>query len=518
MPRSHLPMRKMREILRLKLACGRSHEEIARSIKISVSTVSGYLRRAQEVQLKWPLPEDLTDGQLEELLHSRSEKTQKRPEKEVDWQYIHTELKRKSVTLMLLWNEYKEKEPEGLSYSQFCHRYHKWKEPLEVWMKQPHKAGEKLFVDYAGQTMPVLSDAETGEIREAQIFIAVLGVSNFTYAEGTWTQTLSDWISSHINAFEYMGGCPEIMVPDNLKSGVTKSHLYEPDINPTYQDMARHYGAVIIPARPRKPQDKSRAENGVLYVERFILARLRNRSFLSLFDLNQSIRTLLEELNQRPFQKLAGSRSSQFEEFDKPALKSLPVIKYEYAEWKKSRVGFNYHVEIERHFYSVPFALAKKEVHIRYTPQTVEIFYEEGRIASHVRSSHKGGYTTRGEHMPPSHKHQADWTPEKIKSWAQKTGGFTEKYIDEVMKSRPHPEQGFKSCLGILRLGKSYGNERLEGACRRALHIGTRTYKSIESILKNNLDLAPLPISNTCEAGKKIQESHEYIRGKNYFK
>ena len=520
MSRNHISMRKTREILRLRFDCKCSHKEIAKSICIGSTTVGECLARAKKANISWPLPEDLTDEQLEVSLYPSAQKTSAKAEEQrgkIEWNYIHQELKRKHVTLMLLWNEYKQHHPRGLSYSQFCHRYREWNERLDVWMRQPHKAGERLFVDYAGQTMPVLLNKSTGEIGDAQIFVATLGASNFTYTEGTWTQTLPDWIKSHVNAFEYLGGCPEIVVPDCLKSGVHKTHLYEPDINPTYQDMATHYGVAVIPARANSPKDKAKVENGVLQVERLILAKLRNRVFLSLHELNQAIRPLLDELNRRPFQKLPGSRLSQFIELEKPVLKPLPARRYEYAEWKKVKAGFNYHVEIDKHFYSVPFTLIKKELHARYNTKTIEIFYQSTRVASHLRSYVAHGYTTDPQHMPKSHQRHAEWTPERIASWARKTGNATEKLVETIMSSYHHPQQAFRSCVGIIRLGKSYGTGRLEAACKRALHIGAHSYKSVESILKNNLDQNPLPANPPHSNGKNIPDSHEYIRGKAYF-
>ncbi len=514
MSRNHIMMHKVKEILRLRFDYGYSYEDISKSVGVGKTTVSECLRRFEGANLRWSA--DLTETELELKLYP-PQKTSENQKGQIDWEYIHKELKRKSVTLQLLWSEYKDKNIESLSYSQFCRNYNIWKKPLDVWMHQTHKAGEKCFVDYAGQTMPVMSNAETGEIREAQIFVGVLGASKYTYAEATWTQTLPDWINSHINMFEYFKGCSEILVPDNLKSGVIKCHLYEPDINRTYQDMARHYGAVVIPARPKKPKDKALAESGVFFVERFILAKFRDRTFLSLLDLNEALKVLVEDLNRKPFQKLEGCRLSHFEELDKPALKALPGIRYEYAEWKKVRVGFNYHVEIEGHSYSVPFKQAKEEVCVRYTSKTVEIFYKNNRIASHIRNYQKYGYTTDKTHMPKNHQKQAEWTSDRLLNWAQKIGEATEKLIEAVMKSRPHPEQAFKSCLGIMRLGKSYGDDRLEKACWRALHIGAHSYKSIESILKTNLDFAPLPVQDLSEDQEKVQESHEYIRGKSYF-
>lgn len=511
-------MRKIKEILRLSWDCQYGHRFIARSVNVSSSTVSDCLKRARAAKLSWPLPQGLGDEQLEALLyHSTPKISPKTKEQrgEIDWVYIHKELKRKHVTLQLLWDEYKQRHPEGIRYSQFCYCYREWTQHLEVWMRQPHKAGEKLFVDYAGQTVPIVINRNTGEIHEAQIFVATLGASNFTYIEATWTQTLPDWIRSHVNAFEYLQGCPEIVVNDNLRSGVSKSHIYEPDLNPTYQDMATYYGVAICPARANSPKDKAKVENGVLQVERRILARLRNRTFFSLEELNEALWGLLDELNRKPFQKIPGSRLSQFEEIDKPALKPLPTTRYEYAEWKKVKASFNYHVEIERHYYSVPFTLIKKELHARYNTKTIEVFYQGARVASHIRSYIAHGYTTDPLHMPKSHQRQAEWTPERIASWAKKIGKATGELIEAVMASRSHPQQGFRACLGILRLGRSYGDDRLEAACKRALHIRAYSYKSIESILVNKLDQSPLPaqLPDTTEATK----FHENIRGKDYF-
>jgi transposase len=514
MSRSHLSMRKIREILRMRFECQCSYQAIATSIGISSSTASDCVNRAKAANLNWPLSSDLTDEQLDLYLYPPAKNISKEQRGEVDYAYIHKELKRKHVTLMLLWQEYKQQYPQGLQYSQFCQRYRDWTQQLDVWMRQPHKAGERLFVDYAGQTMPVVIDGSTGELGKVQIFVATLGASNYTYVEATWTQTLPDWIQSHTNAFEFFGGCPELVVPDNLKSGVHRAHLYEPDINPTYQDMATYYGVAIIPARSSTPKDKAKVENGVQQVERQILAKLRNRTFFSLGELNQALRFLLDELNQRAFQKLPGSRLSQFQEIEKPALKPLPISRYDYAEWKKVKAGFNYHVEIDKHFYSVPFTLIKKELYARYNAKVVEIFYQSKPVAAHMRSYVAYGYTTHPLHMPKAHQRYAEWTPQRITSWAKKIGEATAQLVETIMTSRAHPQQGFRACLGILRLAKGYGEDRLELACQRALYIRAHSYKSVESILKNKLDQQPLPSAIQPDV---LPDSHEYIRGQNYF-
>ena len=409
-----------------------------------------------------------------------------------DYTEIHRELKRKGVTLFLLWQEHKEAHPEGYQYSRFCDLYREWVGKLDLPMRQDHKAGEKLFVDYAGQTMPVI-DRLTGEIREAQIFVAVSGASNYTYGEASWTLSLPDWIGSHSRAFAFMGGVHELVVPDNLLSGVSKACRYEPDINPTYHEMARHYGTAVMPARVRRPKDKAKVEAGVLGAERYILARLRNHTFFSLAELNRAIGTLLSEYNEQPFQKLPGSRRSVFEALDKPALRPLPCEGYEYAEWKKATVNIDYHVEVNRHYYSVPYQLVKEKVDVRVTNTTVECFHNGQRVASHLRSDLAGRHTTVTEHMPKAHREYAEWTPERLVRWAAKSGGATAGVVERILSSRPHPQQGFRSCLGIMRLGKQYGPDRLEAACARASAINATSNKSIESILKKGLDKRPLP-------------------------
>jgi transposase len=379
-------------------------------------------------------------------------------------------------------------------------------------MRQDHRAGEKLFVDYAGQTVPIVNQ-HSGELREAQIFIAVLGASNYTYAEATWSQSLPDWIGSHQRTFSFLGGVPEIVVPDNLKSGVHKAHLYDPDLNPTYQDLAGHYGVAVIPTRVRAPKDKAKVEVGVLIVERWILAALRNRTFFSLAELNRAIQQLLVRLNNRPFRKLPGSRQEMFTSLDQPALQPLPASGYTYAEWKKVRVNIDYHVEFERHYYSVPYQLVKKQLDARITDHTVECFYKNQRVASHPRSFFKGGHTTVHEHMTKAHQQYGDWSPRRFIQWAEKIGPATAGVITRALSARRHPQQSYRSCLGILRLGKSYGDTRLEAACGRALLLGSCRYKSIESILRHGLDARPLPQQQELD----IPEDHDNIRGPSYY-
>lgn len=515
MPQERLSMRKISEVLRLKHAQKLSNRKIAKCCNVGRATVASYLSRAHEVGITWPLPEDMTEAELHQrLFSSKSHHYKAVSVPEPDWNTVHQELQRKGVTLFLLWEEYKQAYPEGFQYSWFCREYRKWRGKLDLVMRHTHRAGEKLFVDYSGHTIPII-DPHTGEVFQAEIFVAVLGASNYTYAEATWSQGLQDWIQSHVRTFEYLQGVPEIVVPDNLKSGVHKAHLYEPDLNPSYQDMAKHYNVAIIPTRTRKPKDKSKAEVGVQVVARWILAKLRDHTFFSLVALNREITRLLEPLNERLFRKLSGSRRSLFEELDKPALQPLPQSRYEFAQWKKARVHIDYHLEIDRHFYSVPHQLIKKQLDVRYTEKTVEIFHQNNRVASHQRSYRKGGYTTVKEHMPQAHREYAAWTPERLINWAGKTGPYTAQIVETIMANKIHPQQGFRPCLGIMRLGKNYGTDRLENACHRAAVLGSFSYKSIASILKNHLDQQALPLHE--ERSPEEPMNHENIRGANYY-
>ena len=356
-------------------------------------------------------------------------------------------------------------------------------------MRQEHRAGEKLFVDYAGQTVPVV-DRETGGERQAQIFVAVLGASSYTFAEATWTQTLPDWTASHVRAFEFIGGCPELVIPDNLRSGVSRAHRYEPDLNPTYHDLARHYGVAVLRARVRRPRDKAKAEVAVQVVERWILAALRHRTFFSLVELNAAIAELLERLNARRFRKLPGSRRSQFELLDRPALRPLPASPYVFAEWKAARVSMDYHVEVDGHYYSVPHALVRRQLDVRLTARTVECFHRGQRVASHVRSPHRGRHTTAAEHRPEKHRRMGDWTPDRFIDWAEKIGPDTAALVTAVL-GRRHPQQAYRSCIGLQRLAKCYGDARLEAAAARALAVDSCSYRGVESILRHRLDEAP---------------------------
>ena len=511
MPGKRLSMRKIREVLRLRLSHKKSIREISQSCSIGKSTVSDYVLRASAAGLSWPLPDDISDEELERRLYAAPGQLSR--DKQVpDWTNVHKELKRKGVTLALLWHEYKEKNPQGYQYSWFCHEYAKWSGKIDLVMRQEHRAGEKLFVDYAGQSVEII-DRMTGEVKQAQIFVAVLGASNYTYAEATWSQSLPDWIGSHVRALSYIGGVPEVLVPDNLKSGVNKACFYEPDLNPTYQDLASHYDTVVLPARVRKPKDKAKVEAGVQIVERWILARLRNHTFFSLAELNLEISKLLEKLNNRNFQKLPGSRKIMFESLDRPALKPLPSAVYQLAQWKKATVHIDYHVGVDGHYYSVPHQLVKKKIDVRFTENTVECFYKSKRVASHKRSYQKGHHTTVRDHMPLRHQQYHDWSPQRFLRWASKIGPHTEQLTEIILSSRNYPQQAYRTLLGILRLGRSYTDQRLEAACARAIAIGATSFRSVESILKNGLDHRELPEED--EASPPV--SHDNIRGSQYY-
>jgi transposase len=512
MPKERLSMRKIKEVLRLKWECGLSKQKIAQSCGVARSTVGDYLMRAGAAGWSWPLPEEISEAELEQRLFPAPPRPRKEQRPLPDWSTIHKEVRKKGVTISLLWTEYKLDHPQGYQYTQFCNHYRHWKESLETCLRQEHKAGEKLFVDYCGPTVPVM-DRTTGAVREAQIFVATLGASNYTYAEATWTQQLPDWIGAHVRALNFLGGCPEVIVPDNLRSGVSQACRYEPDINPTYQSFASHYGVAIIPARVRKARDKAKVEKSVQVVENWILARLRNQTFFSLTELNQAIRAGVDELNHRPMQKWNETRRSLFESLERPTLRPLPVTPFEFADWKKATVGNDYHIEVDRHYYSVPYTHVRRKVEIRYTAHIVEIYWQGQRIASHVRSDRPGGCTTVREHMPPGHQEVMDWTPERLKQEAQGVGVWTGRLIERVFESSPHPLQGARTSLGILRLGKAFGTNRLERACERALLIQAFSYKSVRSILQKGLD--HLPPLESPPPTPPIQ--HPNIRGPKYY-
>ena len=464
MPRKRLSMRKIRDVLRLKYGLGRSHREIAAILRISHSTVGSYVRRAREAGVSWPLPDELDDARLEAALYPPTPPSRvRRPEP--DWGRVHRELSRhKGMTLQLLWLEYREAHPDGYQYSRFCDRYREWRGRIDVVLRQVYRAGEKAFVDYAGPTVEV-TDRRTGEIHEAKVFVGVLAASNHTFVDLTRTRSLPDWTASHVRMFEFWGGVPELVIPDNEKAAVRQASRYEPDVNRTYHDLVVHYGTAVLPARPRSPQDKAKVEAAVQNV------------------------------------------------VDRPALKPLPADRYEYAEWRKARVNIDYHIQVDGRFYSVPHALARREVEVRLGTTTIEIFHKHRRVAAHVRGRSKGGYTTVPAHMSAAHRAHLEWTPSRLVRWARKTGPETAAFARKLLETRRHPEQGYRSCLGLMRLARAYPAERMEAACRRALDIGAHSYKSVKTILSAGLDQA----DDGDQRSLSLPADHAHVRGPDYY-
>jgi transposase len=506
-------MRKLKEVLRLR-SLGLSQHQIARSCCISQSTVHEYVSAAQAASVQWPLPEGWDDQQLEQrLFPQRPAPTVWRKHPEADWAQIHQDLQtHKDLTLQLVWQERRESNPEGYGYSRFCDLYRRWLQKLDLVLRQEHRAGEKMFVDYAGATIPI-HDPQTGEVQPAAVFVAVLGASSYTFAEATPGQDLRSWIGSHRRAFEFFGGVTEVVVPDNLKAAVTHPSYYEPELNPTYRDLGEHYGVAIIPARPYRARDKAKAEVGVQVVQRWIVAALRQRKFFSLEEANQAIAELLVRLNQRPFRKREGSRATLFAQLDRPALRPLPASRYQFGQWKRARVNLDYHIEVERHYYSVPYALVHQEVDARLTAETLEVLHGGVRVASHVRSYEAGRATTLTDHMPKAHQKHVGRTPSRLLEEAQQTGPCTGQLVEAILAAKRHPEMGYRSCLGILRLAKTYPVERMEAAARRALRARAYSFQSLDSILKNQLDHLPLPDDPPVPPAV----DHDNIRGADYF-
>lgn len=509
MAQEWISMRMLSEVLRLKLEKKLPIRQVSLSCKLARSTVSDYLGRARVAGLRWPLPEGMDDAALNKLLFPERQNTDERLKP--DMAYVRNEMRRKSVTLQLLWEEYRKDNSDGYGYSQYCQIYRDWLGTQEYTLRQEHRAGEKLFVDFAGDTIPVYN-AITGEIRQAHVFVAVLGCSNYTYAEATWTEKLDDWIDAQINAMEHNGGVTDAVVPDNPKPIVTSPCWYDPDINRTYQELAEYYGFAVIPARPGKPRDKAKVESGVLVVERWILAALRNQKFFSLGELNEAIRQLVKRLNERSFKKLKGSRKEVFEQLERSTLKPLPVSRYELAHWKNVTLNIDYHIELDGHYYSAPCHLVRQKLTARYTNKTVEIYNKSKRVAVHARSYLKGRYTTVMEHRPPSHQHYLDWSPERIQSWAFSIGQDCGVAVQLLIESKSIPEYAYRSCLGIIRLGKSYGNDRLNQACVRAIKCNIVGYRQIKSILKSGHDRLPLTA-----APEPAAVIHDNLRGAQYY-
>ncbi|GAC1576981.1 MAG: IS21-like element ISPsy14 family transposase [Candidatus Dormibacteria bacterium] len=506
-------MRKVGEVLRLA-AEGLSDRQISHSVGLARSTVGEYRQRAQRAGVSWPLPAELDSAALEERLFPRpSTAVGARPEP--DWREVHRELKRKRhVTLQLLWVEFREVHPDGWAYSQFCAHYRRWLGLQDVVMRLEYRDGERLFVDFSGDTMPVVAP-DTGEITQMQVFVAVLGASGYLYVEATRGQDLPSWLGAHVRALEFCGGSPAALVPDNLKSGVTKACWYDPEINPSYLELARHYGTVVLPTRPSHPRDKAIVEVGVQVAERWVLAPLRNRRFYSPGELNAAIAETTAAVNGRAFRGLPSSRRDLFLESEKAALRPLPSARYEFPDWKKAKLNIDYHVEFDHHYYSAPHRLVRQEVEVRATVSVVEIFHRGRRVASHRREHGRRRFITDPAHMPASHRAHLEWTPSRLIGWAGTVGASVAEVAETIMRTRPHPEHGYRACMGLMRLAKVYGDERLSAACRRALVINATSYRSVESILKNGLDRVP-----ATQLALVVPEpvAHENVRGADYYR
>lgn len=499
-------MRKLKEILRLKLDAGLSHEQVAAALQVSKGVVAKYVKLAAVVNLTWPDIQALDDGTLERCLLVAPEKP--RNHVQPDYGMIHRELRRKGVTLMLLWEEYRAEHAhlQTYGYSQFCEKYRGFARQLKRSMRQIHRAGEKLFIDFAGPTMALTSGGR------AHIFVAALGASSYTFAWATERETMADWLESTARALTFYGGVPVLIVPDNPRALVADANRYEPRSNDTVLDFARHYGTSFLPARPYHPQDKGKAESAVQIVERWILARLRHQRFASLHEVNRAIAPLLKQLNERPFQKMPGSRASLFAELDAPALQPLPLLRYELASFKTVKVHIDYHIEVDRHRYSVPHALVGQVLEARITRVTVELLHRGQRVACHAKSERAGGFTTVDAHMPAAHRAHREWTPQRLIDWGRRIGPATAEVVTRLLAENKHPEHGYRACLGLLSLAKRYGHPRLEAACMRALQLGAFKYRHVRDILANHQDPhAPASVADW------VSPDHAHVRGPDYY-
>jgi transposase len=507
-------MREIKEVLRLKFDLKLSNSKIALAVNISETTVERYLHRVKKHKIPWPLTTDVTNDQLEALLYPAIEEPSERYTMP-DFQYIHKEFKKKGVTLQLLWEEYSS-TLGGYSYSQFCNLYSLWRKCDETWMIQLHKAGVNTFIDYAGLTIPIFNP-KTGDVAyNAQVFVSVLGASSYIFCEATKSQTIEDWIGSHKRMNIFFGGTTECWVPDNLRTGVTQADRYEPNINQTYLNLSQHYGVAIVPARVRRPQDKSKAESGVYLVETQILARLRNHKFFDLEEANKAIKELLDSVNKKPFQKMPGSsRYSLYLELEKPALQAIPEIPFELFHWGTHKINPGYHVIITEVPYSVPSTFVGKVVEYKYNERTVEFFCKGRSIATHTRSYEPGIPVTNNNHRPAKHQYQAECTPEEIQKQALGIGAPTLTWVEHVLENPSlHIKLRINIALGVVRLSKKYTNDRLNAACSRGLFYSNFTRKGIKDILERELDKQALPQK---EIIKPLPQQHSNVRGFAYY-
>lgn len=507
-------MRKIHEACRLRLKMGLGVNQIAGACNISTSTASAYVNRIEELSLNYEEISSLDDDSLCKLLFPETAEAPV-PDKEMpDFEYLAKEMKKKGVTLQLLYEEYRRGHPSGYSRSRFYEKYRAYAKRLDPVMRFNHKAGQKMFEDFSGDR-PHYINHETGELIEAELFVSVLGASSYIFACAVEDQKVKNFINGNIMAFEYYGGCPECLVPDNLKSGVTSACYYDPEINKTFAEMAEHYNVAVIPARAAKPRDKAKVENAVLQAQRRILAAIRNRTFFSLQELNEAIMEEVDNLNRRPMAVTGKSRQELFEEIEKPALRPLPAERFEIYNYKSpAKLHIDYHIEVEKSYYSVPYTLIGETVDVKYNSRVVEIYHKRKRVAGHIRSYKKGEFVTQDRHMPHEHRQYLEWTPERIKEWGGRIGPHTSIMTQRIMEGRKHPEHGFRSCLGIIRLSKQYTPERVENACKRALSVDAYNYRSVKSILQSGLDRAAY-LEEQRDA-KPIE--HPNIRGGEYYR
>ena len=512
MPRKRLAVRKIMDVLRLKEA-GFSQRQIAESLACARSTVGDTLSRAAATTLTYEEAQGLDEAALQARLYPGNSGSPRR-RTEPDYEYLHRELRRPGVTLQQLWVEYREDHPhDGLQYSQFCRHYRSWEGTIDVVMRQQHRAGEKVFVDFAGHTQGVV-DPASGEIWQAPVFCSCLGASSYTYVEALPCADLAAFLAAHVHMLGFYGGVVRVIVPDNLRDAVSLACFYEPEINPSYLDLARHYGCAILPTRVARPRDKAKVESAVQVVERQVMAPLRNRTFFSLAEVNAAYLVQLAELNARPFQKMAGSRLSLYESLERPALSALPAVPYEFALWKRARVNIDYHVQVEGAFYSVPYQLAGREVEVRRSAAVIEVFHGGRRVASHGRALVRGRFVTCAEHMPAAHRRHLEWTPSRLIAWGESVGPATGALVAGILERRPHPEQGYRASLGLMRLAREHSPARLEAACARALTAEAFSFRSVKNILARGLDAAALPPT---EPPPPATLFHEHLRGPGYF-
>lgn len=499
-------MRKIKDVLRLKLEAGLTHEQVAAALRISKGVVTKYLTLASAAELDWVAMAAMDEAELERRLLAKP--VRQSDYVMPDYGRVHQELRRKGMTLMLLWEEYQAEYAgqQTYRYTQFCEHYRAFSQRLKRSMRQVHRAGEKLFIDYAGPTLALTDGAR------AHIFVAALGASSYTFACATARETMADWLDATAQALSFFGGVPQLIVPDNPRALIADPDRYEPRSQDTVQDFARHYGTSVLPARPRRPQDKARVESAVQVVERWILARLRHQRFASVHEINLAVEPLLDRLNTRPFQKLPGSRASAFAALDAPALQPLPAQHYELARFKTARVHIDYHVEVDRHRYSVPHALVGQVLDARITRHVVELLHRGQRVASHRRSAQRGGFTTLTQHMPAAHRAHLQWTPQRLIHWGQDIGLATGTVVTRLLEQYKHPEHGYRACLGLLSLSKRYGRDRLEAACNLALQIHAYRYRDVRDILQNNRDRTAL-----ASAAQWVSPTHENVRGPGYY-